>query len=138
MHKSHTSSMHRDRHLLEAVIGKLRLFSDASPAQRAGVAAQSWALPLPRGSALVRRGERLPGVVASAYGARKLRIPVNGTKERVIRIVAAGESFGESAALLGQPAPFEPVALASCKLVVIPGAAIFSLIERDPRLARGV
>jgi CRP-like cAMP-binding protein len=130
--------MNRDQSLIEALIGKLKLFCDASPAQRAGVAAQCWALPLPRGSALVRLGERLPGVMAVAYGSVKLRIPVNGTRERVIRIVAAGESFAESAALLGQPAPFEPVALASCKLVVVPAAAIFSLIERDPRLARGV
>lgn len=129
--------MSHDQRLIEAVIGNLKLFWGASSAQRASVAAQCWTLPLPRGSALVRRGERLPGLLALAYGSVKLRIPVNGTKERVIRIVAAGESFGESAALLGQPAPFEPVALASCKLVVIPGAAIFSLIERDPRLARG-
>lgn len=128
--------MHREQLLLEAVIGKLRLFSDASPAQRASVAAQSWALPLARGSALVRRGEALPGVVAVAYGAVKLRIPANGSTERVLRVVAAGESFGESAALLGRAAPFEPVALASSKLVVIPAAAVFALIERDPRLAR--
>lgn len=129
--------MNRERLLIEAVVGKLELFRDASPAQRASVATQSWALPLPRGSALVRRGERLPGVVGIAYGSLKLRIPVNGSTERVVRVVAAGESFGESAALLDRPSPFEPVALASCKLVVIPAAAIFSLIERDPRLARG-
>ncbi len=129
--------MHGEQQLLEAVIGKLKLFWGATPAQRAGVAAQSWALPLARGSALARRGERLPGLLALAYGSVKLRIPVNGTKERVIRIVAAGESFGESAALLGQAAPFEPVALANSKVVVIPPAAIFALIERDPRLARG-
>ena len=128
--------MSRDQLLIEAVIGNLKLFWGASPAQRASVAAQCWTLPLPRGSALVRRGERLPGLLALAYGSVKLRIPVNGTKERVIRIVAAGESFGESAALLGRAAPFEPVALASSKLVVIPSAAIFALIERDARLAR--
>jgi CRP-like cAMP-binding protein len=130
--------MHGEQQLLEAVIGKLKLFWGASPAQRAGVAAQSWALPLARGGALVRQGERLPGVVAVAYGALKLRIPANGSTERVVRVVAAGESFGESAALLGREAPFEPVALASSKLVVIPSAAIFALIERDARLARGV
>ena len=128
--------MSHDQRLIEAVIGNLKLFWGASPAQRGSVAAQCWTLPLPRGSALVRRGERLPGLLALAYGSVKLRIPVNGTKERVIRIVAAGESFGESAALLGQPAPFEPVALANSKVVVIPPAAIFALIERDPRLAR--
>ena len=129
--------MDREQRLIEAVVGKLKLFWGASPAQCAGVAARCWTLPLPRGGALVRRGERLPGLLALAYGSVKLRIPVNGTKERVIRIVAAGESFGESAALLGQAAPFEPVALASSKVVVIPPAAVFALIERDPRLARG-
>jgi CRP-like cAMP-binding protein len=130
-------AMSHDPRLIEAVIGNLKLLWGATPAQCADVAARCWALPLPRGSALVRMGERLPGVVAIAYGALKLRIPANGSTERVVRVVAAGESFGESAALLGQPSPFEPVALASCKLVVIPAAAIFALIERDPRLARG-
>jgi CRP-like cAMP-binding protein len=130
--------MHSEQRLIETVIGKLKLLWDASPAQRAGVAVQCRTLPLARGSALVRRGEHLPGLLALAYGSVKLRIPVNGTKERVIRIVAAGESFGESAALLGRAAPFEPVALASSKLVVIPSTAIFALIERDARLARGV
>lgn len=129
--------MHGEQRLIEAVIGNLKLFCGASPAQRAGVAAQCRTLALPRGSALVRRGEHLPGLLALAYGSVKLRIPVNGTKERVIRIVAAGESFGESAALLGRAAPFEPVALASSKVVVIPPAAVWALIEHDPRLARG-
>jgi CRP-like cAMP-binding protein len=129
--------MTRDRRLIEAVVDNLKLFWGASPEQRAGVAAQCWTLVLPRGSALVRRGERLPGVLALAYGAIKLRIAKPGGKERVVRVVAAGESFGESAALLGKPAPFDPVALASSKLVVIPTAAIFALIERDARLARG-
>ena len=130
--------MNREQNLIEATIGRLKLFSDASAAQRSGVAAKCWALPLARGSALVRRGEPLPGVVAVAYGALKLRIRLNSAKERVVRVVSAGESFGESAAVLGSAPPYEPVALASSKLVVIPTAAIFSLIERDPRLARGM
>jgi CRP-like cAMP-binding protein len=129
--------MNRDQGQIEAALGNLKLLWGATPAQRADVAAQCWALPLPRGSSLVRLGERLPGVVAVAYGTLKLRIPANGSTERVVRVVAAGESFGESAALLGRAAPFEPVALASAKLVVIPAAAVFALIERDPRLARG-
>lgn len=130
--------MERERRLIEAVIGNLKLIGGASPAQRSNVAAQSWALPLARGSALVPRGERLPGVVAVAYGSLKLRIPASGASERVLRVVTPGESFGESTAMLGRAAPYEAVALASSKLVVIPAAAIFSLAERDPRLARGM
>lgn len=124
--------------MIEAVIGNLKLFWGATPSQRAGVAGQSWALPLARGSALVRRGERLPGVVGIAYGSLKLRIRANGAGERVVRVVGAGESFGESVAMLGKASPYEPVALASSKVVVIPAAAIFALTERDPRLARGM
>ena len=127
-----------DARLVEAVIGNLRPFWGAAPEVRAGVAAQSWAVPLARGARLARCGDRLPGVVAVAYGSLKLRLPGNGAKERVVRLVNAGESFGESAALLGRPAPYEPVALAACKLVVIPTAAIFAAIEREPRLARGI
>jgi CRP-like cAMP-binding protein len=128
----------RDQRLVEAIIGKLKLFWAASPEQRARLAAQSWTAPLARGGVLARRGERLPGVIGVAYGALKLRLPVNGSKERVLRVVGAGESFGESAALLGRALPYEPVALAGAKLVVVPTAAVFEAIERDPRTARGI
>jgi CRP/FNR family transcriptional regulator, dissimilatory nitrate respiration regulator len=129
--------MHGEQRLIETVLADLRLFRGASAVARAGVAAQCRTLALARGGALARRGERLPGLLALAYGSVKLRIPVNGSRERVIRIVAAGESFGESAALLDRPAPFEPVALANSKVVVIPPAAVFALIECDPLVARG-
>jgi CRP-like cAMP-binding protein len=130
--------MNGERRLIEAVIGRLRLFSGIEPAQRGALAAQSWALPLQRGSALLGRGERIPGVLAVAYGSVKLRVLLTGAVEHVVRIVCAGESCCESAALLGKAAPYDPVALASTKLVVIPAAAIFALVERDPRIARGV
>lgn len=130
--------MRREDRLIEAVIGNLRLFQGTAPAQRSAVATQSWTLPLARGEALVRGGQRLPGVCALAYGAVKLSVPDRNGGERVVRLVAAGETFGESAAVLGRASPYEPVAVASSKLVVIPSTALFGLIERDARLARGM
>jgi CRP-like cAMP-binding protein len=130
--------MRHERRLIEAVLGNLRLLWGATPSQRADLAAQCWTLALARGQSLAHAGERLPGVLAVAYGAVKLRIVANGAGERVLRVAGAGESFGESAALLGKASFYEPVALGGTKLIVIPAAALLSLIERDPRLARGM
>ena len=135
---NHEARTGADTRLIDVVLGNLTLFRGVPPALRASLAAQCWTLPLARGSLLVRLGEQLPGVVAVAYGALKLRLPANGGKERVVRLVAAGESFGEAAALLGRPAPYEPVALCAAKLLLITAIAILSVIERDPRAARGV
>ncbi len=136
--KATLGSMNRDQRLIEGVIGSLRFLRGASPAQHATLARQSWVLPLARGKGVVQRGERLPGVLALAYGTVKLSLRTNGHDERVIGLVSAGQSFGEAAALLGRPCPYEPIALADSKLVVMPSAAILALIELDARLARGM
>lgn len=130
--------MRREERLIEAVIGNLKLLRGVSPSQSAAVAAQSWTLPLARGQALVRREQRLPGVCALAYGVVKLSIPARTGLGRVVRLVAAGQSFGESAAVLARAVPYEAVAVAHSKVVVIPSAALFGLIERDARLARAM
>lgn len=124
-----------ERRLIEAVLGRLKLLWGVSPPQRSALAAQCRVMALARGEAFVRCGEPPPGLGGVAYGALKLRI-VNGGRERVVRLIRPGESLSESAALLGQAAPFDCIALAASKIVVIPPAAVLGLVERDPGTAR--
>lgn len=127
-----------DRQLAQGVLGNLALFREVEPAQLAALARQSPVLAARRGDLLARRGERLPGVFVVAYGLAKLALRGPANEERVLRLVSAGESFGEAAALLGRPARYEALALREAKLVVVPAAPLLALMEREPRFGRAL
>jgi CRP-like cAMP-binding protein len=128
----------RDERLVQGVISNLPLFWGVLPASVAALGRQCWTLPAARGATVIAQGTRLPGVLAVAYGSVKLVLRRPERAERVLRITGALQTFGESSALLGRGAPYDAAALQESKLVVIPTAGLFVLLERDPRFARGL
>jgi CRP-like cAMP-binding protein len=128
----------RDAQLVQGVVSRLKLFWGASPLQIARVVTHCRTFPARAGDVLARRGERLPGVFAVAYGFAKLALVEPEHEERVLRLVTTGQTFGEATALLGRPARYEALALSDSKLIVIPSASIFGLIDLEPRFARNV
>ena len=126
----------RDRRIVEGVVGNLDLFWGLLPSQLAAIARQSSILSARRGDVISKRDSRLPGVFAVGYGTVKLSLGGTDGEERVIRLVVAGQTFGEETALLGKPCGYEARAVAEAKLVVIPSAALIELIERDTCFAR--
>jgi CRP-like cAMP-binding protein len=126
----------RDRRLIEGVIGKLPLFRHVSPRNVADVASHARTISVRRGAAVCSRGDRLPGVIAVAYGIVKLSVARANDQERVVRFVNAGETFGEASALLGRPCLVSGGALADSLLVVIPTVPLLRLVEHDPGFAR--
>jgi len=129
----------RDQRLIEGVVSGTSFFRGVSPAQVAGIARHCWTLQARRGDLVAARESRLPGLFVLAYGTIKLALrgPAE-QEERVLCLVSAGQAFGESTALLARPCRYEARALTECKLVIIPPAAIFGLIDGDPRSARQV
>ena len=130
--------LQRDRQLIEGVVANLPLFANVSPTQVRSVAAQSWTLAGARGSMVVAPGARLPGVLAVAYGSVKLSMKNGGNEERVLRLVAAGQAFGVASALLGRPSPYAAIVLAEAKMVVMPSAPLFALLERESAFAKAL
>lgn len=128
--------MSNERPLIEGVVANLPLFWGVALAQRQRVAAGCWTVSASRGDSLLRVGSRPPGVFAVAYGAVKLALRHNGSGERVLRVVAARQTFAEASALLGRPAPYEAVAIADAKLVVIPSSPLIALLERESGFAK--
>ena len=128
----------RDQRLIEGVLANTALFRGIGQVQAADLARQCWTIGARRGDVIAPRGKRLPGVLAIAYGSIKLSLRAPEGGERVVRLAAAGQSFGESSALSGRVFPCEAQALSDSRLVVIPAAAVLALIERDPRRARRV
>ena len=127
-----------DARLVQGLVPRLPIFRDATPVHLGPLIKQCWVTTAPRGTTIVERGERLPGVFALAYGSVKLSLRGQDSEERVLQLVSAGQTFGEAEALLGRAGRSDAIALVDSKLVVIPATAIFALMDRDPRFARAV
>jgi CRP-like cAMP-binding protein len=116
----------------------LALFRGVSE-RRIGAATRAARLvSLRSGDALVRRGGSLPGLCALAAGSLKLSVSARVRDERVLGLVAAGESFGEAAALRAAPAPFDAIAVTDAEVLAIPVDAVRLLLRRDMAFARNV
>ena len=127
-----------DQRFIEGVVGNLRLFAAAAPSQVAALARHSWVLPARRGDLLARRAERMPGLFIVAYGLAKLAMRGRENGERVLRLVGAGQTFGEATALLGRASRYDALALADTKAVVIPPPPLIALLDADPRFGRAL
>lgn len=129
------ANLHEQR-FIEGVVGNLRLFAATLPSQIAALARHSWVMPARRGDLLARRAERLPGLFIVAYGMAKLTMRGRENGEHVLRLVGAGQTFGEATALLGRPSRYDALAVADTKVVVIPSAPLVALMDADPRFGR--
>ena len=125
-----------DTRLMQGLVPRLRIFRDVAAANLGPLIKQCWVMSAPRGTTIIERGARLPGVFGLAYGSVKLGLRGPDGEERVLQLVSPGQTFGEAKSLLGRPGHREAIALADSKLVVIPVAAIFALMDREPRFAR--
>ena len=132
------NSLQRDQRLVEGVIDTLPLFWGSSSTSRAALAQHCSALPAARGAVVLEQGTQPAGVFAVAYGSVKTLLRRPDGAERVLRVVAAQQTFGESSALLGRSSPYEAVALEHSKLVLIPTVAVLALLDGEPRFARGL
>jgi len=130
-----TTTAH-DARLIQGLIRNLPVFSGVLPANLAALSQECWVLSAARGALVAAQAARLPGVLGLAYGAVKLVLRRHDRAERVLRVIGALQTFGESSALLTRGAPYDAIALQESKLVVIPTASLFALLERDARFAR--
>lgn len=128
----------QDSRLIEGLLGTLGLFREVLPRNVARVAAQSRTQRLRRGTALYRKGERLPGVVAVAYGSLKVALRRAGGDEKVLRFLGPNETFGEACVLLDRPCPVDLIALADTMVALVPPQQIQWLMGQDPEFARNV
>ena len=128
----------REQRFMQGVLGNVGIFAGVRPAELASASRQAWVLAAARGDVLGGADTRLPGVFVLGYGLVKLALRASDGRERVLRIVTAGQSFGEAAALLGRLPRYQATALVDSKLVVVPSSAVYALMDREPRFGRNV
>ena len=124
--------------LLQGVIANMPLFRQLSPHHLAELARQARTQHVRRGAVVCRRGESMNCFFGVAYGLLKLSLRINGGEEKVLRLVGAGETFGEALVFKERPNPVDAVALADSMLVVYPARAINAMIDSDPHFARSL
>lgn len=124
------------RDSIEIVATSLPIFAGVRHNDLQSVVAQCSMVSARRDTVLARRGEHVTGIFAVAEGSVKLSLRNGTTDERVLRVLGPGKTFAQASALLGEPLPYDALALRESKVVVIPTAAIFSLIEGDASFAR--
>lgn len=127
-----------EQRLIQGLVPRLRIFWGVPAASLSPLTKQCLVLSVARGTNVVQRGARLPGVFALAYGSVKLSLRGDDAEERVVSLVSPGQTFGEAKALLGCASLCDAIALVDTKLIVIPSAAILSLMDREPRFARAM
>ena len=128
----------RERAFIERVLAVVPMFRGVPPAQLAAIAAQCHTLNVKRYQVITRCDTLMPGMFAVVYGTVQMALSKPRNERRVLRLIRAGIAFGGAPVLTGRPTPYEARALTKCKLVVIPTAALFAAMDRDPRIARQV
>ena len=119
-----------------ALLAQLPIFQRVPRPLLAELARKTTGAQALAGSPIVRRGERIPGLMVVRYGLVKLSL--GGDPEHVLRLVGAGQTFGEAALFLEQPVPVDAVAVAESGLVIVPAAPLLALFDSDPRFARAM
>ncbi len=85
-----------------------------------------------RNQLLYEKGETLAGFFVLLGGRVKLAVLSAQGAERVVDIVLPGQTFAESAALLGRPCPLYAQALANSRLLFVELARVRRAIEQWP------
>jgi len=124
--------------LLQGVIANLPLFRQVSRQHVAELARQARTQHVRRGATVCHRGEMMHGFFAVAYGLVKLSLRADSGEEKVLRLVGAGETFGEALVFKQRPNPLDAVALTDSMLVVFPERAVNAMIDTDPQFARSM
>jgi len=127
----------RDRRILERVLLGLPAIAGAARAEVAELVAHASLIEVRRGALVVRRAERLPGMMVVASGSAKVSLRRPGGEERVLRLLGPGDMFGLAVAVLDRPSPVEVRALSASLLAIVPPLSLHRLMERDAAFARG-
>lgn len=91
---------------------------------------------LKRGSAILRHGEQPGAFFGVAQGQLKLTLRGDNGEEKLLRIVAPGETFGEALLFSPRPSPVDAVALTDALVVAFPAQQVHELVDRDAPFAR--
>jgi CRP-like cAMP-binding protein len=125
-----------DEAIISAILGNLDIIRELPAEKIETIAAHSQLKRLSRGEIVFDRGDVAQGLYVLSSGQIKLGITSLQGAEKVVSIINPGESFGEALLFLERRFPVYAQATMDSKVVVIAKGAIFSLLDKDPTVAR--
>lgn len=120
----------------QTFLSRLPLFSHVEAAALERIAAGTTELRVPRGEIIVNRDDPCVGFHLIVYGQVKLALVTPNGDEKILEIIGAGHSFGESVMFLERPYLLMAQALADSLLLHVSREAVFEGIERDAGFAK--
>lgn len=120
------------------ILGALPMFKQVSAAHLNELARHAELQRIARDTLLYERGDAATGCYALVRGLVKLSLRGPGGAEKVLRLVAPGETFAESVMFHQQPQPVSARVLADSVLLYLPAKSIFDLIDRDRGFVRAL
>lgn len=121
---------------VQAFLANIPLFKEMRQEEIDRIAAGTSELHVLRGDVLFRKGDPCEGFHVVVYGQIKLAFTSPSGAEKVVEIMAPGQSFGEAVMFMEKPYVVYAQALADSMLLHIAKSAVFEEIERDPKFAR--
>jgi len=117
-------------------LANLPLFKELSPEELDRIALATRQVRAERGEILFHRGDAATGFYVVVYGQVKLAFVAPSGSEKVVDILAPGQSFGEAVMFMEQPHVVTAQALVDSLLLHVAKDAVFHEVEHDPRFAR--
>ncbi len=114
---------------------RLPIFSEIDADSLQHLAAATRLRPLERGAFALRAGEGCEAFFVNLGHPVKLFVLAANGNEKVIELIAAGQSFAEALMFLGRPSPVNAQALGDTQLLVLPREAVLQAMAADQRLA---
>ncbi|MFO1435080.1 MAG: Crp/Fnr family transcriptional regulator [Gammaproteobacteria bacterium] len=117
-------------------LSRLPLFSNVEAPSLATLAAATTTKVLNRGDVLFNRGDPALGFYVVITGQIKLAFSSASGDEKIVTLIAPGQSFGEAVMFMEKSYPVLAAALVDSTVLHIPRDPVFKLLEADPSFAR--
>jgi CRP-like cAMP-binding protein len=131
-----SASARKSKIKIQDFLAALPMFSDLAPSELDQLALSTQELQIARGARIFGRGDACVGFHTVVYGQVKLSFVSPGGVEKVVEIIGPGHSFGEALMFMEKPYIVSADALDDSLLLHVSKAAVFDMLERDPRFAR--
>jgi len=113
----------------EILTGRLATFSRLTPTQRSAFLKDAIVRDVPEGGRIVTVGDMATSAYFILEGEAAAGVPEEDGGYRVLRTMAAGDFFGEIAALTGSPRTADVVSVEASSLLEVPATALRAIME---------
>ena len=128
----------RGRVDIAALLSRLPLFQELTPAQNEQVAAGARVRRASKGEILFRKGDEARGFFIVIHGQIKLGLSTPEGQEKVLEVIGPRQSFGEAVMFMNRPYPVFAQALLDTELLHVAQSTVFELLEKDTGFARAM